>query len=145
MYMTIGNIDHEANVGQIMFIHSGENPVYDVSGHYLDINKTLPNGHYETVTFEVGTRPPKTASSWSWIQLDRSTGVHFSVFFTTRQGLVNQSLRLRFKDGKWHQLTHVSNFKEVLFCQIPDSFPIYDSDTDIKLWKEEESKRNNNN
>lgn len=136
LYMTIGNINHEKNIGQIIFLHSGDNPVYDVYVEYLDINKPQINGDYHRQGLEIGTKPPKTASSGPIITLDRATGLHYSVFFTTRRGLINQSLRMKFKDGKWYHAIHVSDFDDLQFFDIQKDFPIDDNDTDIKQWKQ---------
>lgn len=139
LYMTIANIDHNRDIGKITFIHSGDNPVYDVSVQYLDINKPQPNGE----GIVLGTKPPRTATSGPVIKLDRKTGLHYSVFFTTRRGLVNQSLRLKFKDGKWHQAIHVSDFDSLQFFVIPEDFPIEESDKDIKQWKKWQEAQSN--
>lgn len=135
LYMMISSINNESDVGKIIFIHSGENTVYDASVQYLDINKPLPNGDHERHGLTIGTVPPKTATSGSVIKLDRTKGLHYSVFFTTRRGLINQSLRLKYKDGKWHQALHVSDFDDFQFFIIPDDFPIDENDKDIIQWK----------
>jgi len=135
LYMVIGSISKDNEFGQITFIHQGENPVYDVSVEYLDLNVPKgPNGDFVRNRLSIGTQPPKTASSGPTIKLDKSKGMSFSVFFTTRSGLVNQGINMKFENERWHQACQVSNFDKVLMVKIPDDFPEND-DKQIKMWK----------
>lgn len=136
IYMIVGNINESNDTGHAMFIHSGDNPVYDASVQIVDINNMMQNGDYHRQGLTIGTLPPKTGFTGPVIKLDRIKGVHYSVFFTTRRGLINQSIRLKFKDGKWYSAIHVSDFDGLQFFEIPQDYPIDENDKDIIQWKE---------
>jgi hypothetical protein len=136
LYMIIGNISPDNEWGEMIFIHKGENPVYDVFVEYIDLDEPiLPTGNYKRNRFEIGTKAPKTASTGPKIKLNKAQGLRINVFYSTRRGIINQGLRMIFRNDKWISAYKVSDYDNLNEINIPDDFPMEDGDEELKAWK----------
>ncbi|WP_187261322.1 hypothetical protein [Pontibacter beigongshangensis] len=144
VYMTIGSINASKEEGDIVFIVKGESPVYEVGGDFIDLNSYWTTNIRHK--FHLGNHPPNVAIQYKRIKLDKENGVNINTFFTSRGGLFNQGLKMRFANDKWYTATQVGSDK-VLYFQIDSGFPIHENDTEIKSWIEmnEKMTATNNN
>lgn len=120
------------------FIHSGKYPLYGVHARVVDLEKfreILKKGQKLTLhdaseklirvgDMTVGTSSPMWNIRIPWSD---SPSHAYNVFFSGRNGLWEQQVRLRRIDGRWVRATVVKKYTgkkpQVLYLQIDELFP----------------------
>ena len=118
------------NIGYLIAIHYGEFPIYDVKARIVDLElfdknkgkRTIQNLYSDDIIVDIGSMPVQTASRLSEFNLGEGDKRDFNIFFSARNGLCTQLLRLRKLNGKWFQATRVKiregNTEKKVFEQI---------------------------
>lgn len=139
-WFKIGNLDPVTNVGYLMMIHHGTFPIFDVKARIVDLETfekkkgkmTIHNIFSDDIIIDVGSMPVGTGSVSSQFNMGSSDRKSFNIFFSARNGLYSQLLRLRKVDGAWLQATRVympdGNNEKLVFEQIDSTFPLAELD-----------------
>lgn len=130
-YLAIGSIDSQSNVGILMTVAQGEHPIYDVNARIVDLqesekiknNLTLQTISQSETHINIGNMITGTASMIRQFPLGDSTERDFNIFFSARNGLYTQMLRLRKINNKWYSATKVEKNDKVVFEQIQEKYP----------------------
>lgn len=130
-YLVIGSINSETNAGLLTVVHQGEHPIYDVNARMVDLQEFKKlDGKLNSYNFsqadtniQIGNMIKNTASTFRPFNLGTSARRDFNIFFSARNGLFTQLLRMRKVDGKWLYATKVQKQDKVIFEKIDDKFP----------------------
>jgi hypothetical protein len=135
-YFQIGSLNSATNVGMLMAISSGKYPLYEVAARIVDLQKmeakkgqpiTLQNGFTDDINVDVGSMAAGVAAMKGTFPLGEGGRHDYNIFFSARNGLYTQLLRVRKVDRKWLQATAVQrsegNETRTIFEQIPPEFP----------------------
>jgi len=132
------HVEPRGNVWEPTFIHFGKYPIYGVGARIIDLDKFRENKKKnQDFTFQdlsgtsikvgdmtVGTALPMWNIRIPWSD---TTEHAFNVFFSGRNGLWDEFVRLKKIDGKWVQAIQVQkrteNKTEILFSKIDKLFP----------------------
>ena len=135
-YMVISNIDQTTNVGLLVFVHQGDDPLYGVTARVVDLQKFEEiEGHppleaimqAQKLIF-LGDMAVGIATMTGPIELGTGMKKDYNIFFSARNGLFNQELHLRKIRGRWLQKTEVTRSKHLLYERTDPNYP---SDDDI--------------
>jgi hypothetical protein len=131
-YLWLGNIDSKSNLAILCSFQEGKFPIYDVDARVVDLQQleqkkrplTLDNFLAGQIFLNLGTMRVKGIKVLSSnFPLGQSDKHDFNVFFTARNGVYKQFLRLRRGQGKWRQATRVTVDEKVVFENVDKGFP----------------------
>lgn len=134
-WLQISGVNPISNVGKLVAIHHGEFPIYDVAGRIVDLQElerkkgsiTMQNLFVGDTNVRLGSMPVGTATILSDFPLGHEIARDFNIFFSARNGLYTQLLRMRKSEQKWVSATRVQmregNDEKVVFEQIDPDFP----------------------
>lgn len=130
-YLTIGSVDPQSNVGLLVVIHQGEHPIYDVNARIVDLqefekikkNLDIHNFRQADTNIQLGNMIKGTASMLGTFPLGSGTQRDFNIFFSARNGIFTQLLRMRKIGNKWIYATKVERQEKVIFEKIDQGFP----------------------
>lgn len=130
-YISINAINNQTNDGLITVIHQGEFPMYDVNARIVDLqkfNQIKGQKNFATIRqadtdMRIGNIIPETASMLAPISLGQATEKKFNIFFSARNGLYNELLRLKKINNEWARAIKVTRNGETIYEFIDDSFP----------------------
>jgi hypothetical protein len=130
-YLSIGSINPQNNVGILVAVSQGEHPIYDVNARIVDLQKfekikdnlTLQTINQSETHINIGNMIKGTASMIRQFPLGNTSKRDFNIFFSARNGLYTQLLRLRKVNDEWVSATKVEKNGEVIFEKIDDNFP----------------------
>ncbi len=131
-YLSIGSINNQKNIGLLMVVHQGDHPVYDLNARIVDLQefaKVKDSLNLKTIqqtetNLQIGNMIKGTASMLREFQLGNSSKRDFNIFFSARNGLYTQLLRLRKVDGEWISAIKVEKDNEMIFEKVHEKFPI---------------------
>ncbi|MEW5992867.1 MAG: hypothetical protein AB1744_00530, partial [Candidatus Zixiibacteriota bacterium] len=83
----------------------------------------ISNFSQADTNIQIGNMIRNTASTFRPFNLGTSARRDFNIFFSARNGLFTQLLRMRKVDGKWFYATKVQKQDKVIFEKIDDKFP----------------------
>jgi hypothetical protein len=130
-YLSIGSLNPDNNVGVLTVIHGGDHPIYDVNARIVDLQKfekikddlTFDNWNSADTIIHIGNMIKGTASIRGKIHLGKGNERGFNIFFSARNGLFVQFLRLQKVANKWVRATKVERDGKVLFEKVHENFP----------------------
>lgn len=135
-YFQISSPDMSTNAGMLMAVQHGSFPIYDVSARIVDLQlfeqkkatMTLKTLLADDINISVGSMPVGTASMISPFPLGAgATRRDFNIFFSARNGLYTELLRLRKLEQKWTSAIRVQmregKDEKIVFEQIDPDFP----------------------
>ncbi len=107
-YLTIGSLDTNSNVGLLTVVHQGDYPIYDVNARLVDLQEfekiknkvNIYNLKQSDTNIQIGNMIKDTASIIRPFDLGSSSNRDFNIFFSARNGLFTELLRLRKVDRK---------------------------------------------
>jgi HNH endonuclease len=125
----IENTGLQSDQLQLVAIHEGEFPLYDLQARIVDLEKfeslkgdlTKDNIRDADTTLNMGTLNPRMAMPSPRFSLTGFNRRSFNVFFTARNGTFTQLIRLCRKDGEWTSADKVLRDNgDVLWCSGDD-------------------------
>lgn len=130
-YLTMMSLDNQNNVGILTVVHQGEHPVYDVNARIVDLQKmekikdnlSFQNIMQADTNLHIGNMIKGTASTFTPLQLGSSMERGFNIFFSARNGLFTQLLRMKKINNKWASATKVERDGKIIFEKIDKEFP----------------------
>jgi hypothetical protein len=130
-YLTMMSLDNQNNVGILTVVHQGEHPVYDVNARIVDLQKmekikdnlSFQNIMQADTNLHIGNMIKGTASTFAPFQLGSSMERGFNIFFSARNGLFTQLLRMKKINNKWTSATKVERDGKIIFEKIDKEFP----------------------
>ncbi|MFZ5994891.1 MAG: hypothetical protein ACOYU4_07900 [Thermodesulfobacteriota bacterium] len=131
-YLMIASLDPHRDSGILMIIHQGGHPIYDVSARMADLQKMKAiekdNMDFREVmqantNIQIGNMAKGTAAPIGPFQLGSGTERNFNIFFSARNGLFTQLLRLKKINNKWVHATKVERDGKIIFEKIDGDFP----------------------
>lgn len=133
-YLTMSSIDNQNNVGLLTIVHQGEHPIYDVNARIVDLqkmDKIKDSLSFQTIMqadthLHIGNMIKGTASSFAPFQLGAGMEGDFNIFFSARNGLFVQLLRMKKINNKWISATKVERDGKIIFEKIDKDFPMND-------------------
>ena len=129
-YIQIGNINNTTKTGQIVVLHQGSYPLYDVQVRIVDLRRfQVVQGNiadFGETSFSVGNMIPSHCvvmpNAWN---IGEGTKQSYNVFMTARNGAFTQLIRLDKGSGEWKYATKVINSRgETVLEQIKEGFPL---------------------
>lgn len=106
-----------------VFVHKRKYPLYDVSVRFVDIDQPIGLS-FNANTFRIGNMAPALASSSSTIRLlHYSKNIDFNIFFSGRNGLWIQFLRMVWLGDGWTSANKVMRGSEEVFREVSPNFP----------------------
>lgn len=135
-YLVIGNIHPSKRVGFVTVVSRSEHPLYDVSARIVNLDslKNASDTERDTISIDahqesvkIGNLAPELAAQVTSWKLPSGEVHRYNVFFSARNGLWTELLRIRKIDGEWEQAYKVVRNNEgeekVLETKIPDGWP----------------------
>ncbi len=130
-YLTIGSINNEINTGLWVVVHQGAHPIYDVNARIVDLQRfaavkddlNLTKIQQTETHLPIGNMIKATASMVRPIQLGSKLERDFNIFFSARNGLYTQLLRLRKIDGEWVSAIKIEKNGKNIFEKVHEKFP----------------------
>ncbi len=130
-YLSIGSVNPDNNVGVLTVVHGGDHPIYDVNARIVDLQKfekikndlTFDNWRSADTTIPIGNMIKKTASMIGKFPLGKADERGFNIFFSARNGLFVQVLRMKKVATKWVSATKVERDGKVLFEKADTDYP----------------------
>jgi hypothetical protein len=137
--MQIGNINTANDLGTLVFLVEGKNPLNNLQARIVDLDnfntKTITLADLSRSTINIGTLDPdKALMTQVTITLDKEKGIRLNIFFGANNGFTTQAIRMKFVNGKWtlaERITRDSDGKQ-LFFKIDKDFPIQDEEKAFK-------------
>ena len=135
-YFMFSSVNPKTNVGLLTIVHQGEHPIYDVYARMVDVDEfnkmkeklNIYNFRQSDTNIQIGNMIKGTASTFNLFNLGSSTSRDFNIFFSARNGLFTQLLRMRKVGGKWLYATKVQKQDKTIFEKVDDNFPRNDND-----------------
>jgi hypothetical protein len=107
-----------------MVVHQGKHPLYDVS---VRINDVDPDKRFDAQnamrTYPLGNLSPGTATSTNIRLGHRGKDLAFNIFFSARNGMWVQFLRMPWEGNGWARASKVVKGTEVLYREVSPNFP----------------------
>jgi hypothetical protein len=109
-HFVITSID-PSNTGRLLAINNGKFPLYEITARIVDLQKfeakkehlTLQNMFADDINVQVGSIPAGLAGLQGSFPLGDGEQHDYNIFFSARNGLSTQLLRLRKVNGVWLQ------------------------------------------
>ena len=128
-YLSIFSATSE--IGQLMFVHQGDDTLYDVTVRLVDLDRfeerkgslTLDDLHYTDTSLSLGTLIAGHSSMRGRVNLSSFPDRGYNVFFAARNGSFHQLLRLKKVAGVWKQALKVMRDEETIFEKTNDDYP----------------------
>jgi hypothetical protein len=140
-YVKIGNINSDNTLGQVVIIHYGEFPIYDVTMEILNYNISSDKdyGRFRIFLGNLKQSRAHTSSEIPLLTLDKSRTEHFNFSFSTRGGSFYTTLKMRFYQNKWIQVQRTVSLTEdkILKIDIPENYPNLSTDAEVLGWQKE--------
>jgi hypothetical protein len=130
-YMQIGNFNSTNDLGNLIFLLNGKNPLNRIQVRIVNLNTfdketpTLENINKNTI--DLGTLDPDNALFTHYtIKLDKTIGINLNVFFTAANGFTVQKIKMRFVQNKWLTATNISDIYGIkqIYRKVDSEFPI---------------------
>jgi hypothetical protein len=139
-YLTIMSLDPRTNSGILTVIHQGDHPIYDVTARIADLQKMEVLEEKMKATgsnildfqevmkantiIQIGNMA-KGPSASPIGPFSLGTGIErgFNIFFSARNGVFTQLLRMKKINDKWINAAKVERDGKVLFEKIDSDFP----------------------
>lgn len=130
-YLALSNLNSVNNSGIIVFVHQGDDPIYDVQARIVDlqeVEKLKGAQDQKALTksdriINVGDIAPNMSSMFDPISLGQGDRRDFNIFFTAKNGGYIQRLRLRKVNGVWTHATLVKRDNKIIFEKIHKDYP----------------------
>jgi hypothetical protein len=137
-YFSIAMINNQSNTGALIATHQGKYPLHDVFARIVDIQKfqhlstnnefSFGTMSYCDTNISIGNMIPHHSivmvKNW---KIENQPEQAYNIFFSTRNGVVTQLLRLNKKDGIWLSATKVvreiDGNETVLYKEIDEYYP----------------------
>lgn len=111
--------------------HEGKHPLYDIIARIVDLQKasqlkgqfSLDTMKYTDATVQIGNLIPRAGSVLQTFQLGDVMQRDFNIFFSARNGMFEELLRLRKIDGHWRRALRVRRNEKTVFEKIDKEFP----------------------
>lgn len=125
----------ETNTPNIVFVHKGRYPLYDVGVRIVDLEKwgrlgkklTMQDLRQTDTYINLGNLSRNQVSLKGTLKLPDSGQQRFNIFFSARNGFWNQALRLKRVSGHWRMASKVTrrlNGKTVtVYRKVDSDFP----------------------
>lgn len=123
-------MDLQPGIGQLVAVHEGNHPIYDVDARVVDLDKRkLAKTEIEKMNELIGNNihignltPGFARSVGSWIETNQDQ-LRLNIFFVARNGSYTQEYRrVRVKNG-WAIATRVEYNKKYVIEEVSDSYP----------------------
>lgn len=109
--------------------HQGEYPLYDLTINVIDLDKFNEHAanpeyaHEYQKVFSIGTMLPRQTNNLCTITLsNQEISKSFNVFFSARNGIFHEQLRLRNVNNEWVSAIKVDREKTLLES-VPENYP----------------------
>ncbi len=132
-YMSLALGQGETNSPDLVFVHQGKYPLYDITVRIVDLDKweqlglTAQNLFKAEARINIGNLSLNQASALGTWPLPNSDQQRYNLFFVARNGFWTQLLRLRRVQGRWKVATRITQESgkkvRVLFEKIDKDFP----------------------
>lgn len=131
----------DKNAVQIMLMHKGENPLYDVSLNIMEngIFASKKNVSYKELTdsslgFKPGNLSPHYVIPIGFMTLPKKDKISYNINFYARNGSIGELIQMQKLDGKWVQAIKVMKTyppegtrlppPTILLEQVDDGYPL---------------------
>ena len=128
-YMNIVDPVRTEGLGNAVFVHVGEHPLYDVQALIIDVEAWLAVGRVVILgkthfNVTIGNMiPGYCIFEHMLLKLGDGDTRSFNIIFVARNGGFVQDIRFKMKDGDWACATRVRRNGEVIHQAIHDEFP----------------------
>lgn len=106
-YISLANIYNDPDVKNIVFLHEGKYPLYNIHIRICDLDKQFPFSIFST-TINESTPESSTMLDFK-IDLHGIKKKKYNIFYSARNGFFNQLLRLYKVNGEWVAATRILN------------------------------------
>ena len=111
-------------------MHQGDFPLYDLTVNITDldkINKYAGNPEYAheyRKLFSIGTMLPKQSNNLCKVlMLDQENSKSFNIFFSARNGMFHELLRIKKINNEWVSAVKVFDGEKILLQSHSDKYP----------------------
>ena len=130
-YMTVSIINPAENIGLLVFVQQGEDPLYGLTARVIDLQKfnqiknnlTFTNLTQAQKIISIGDMAVRAATITEAIDLGDGVKKDFNIFFSARNGFFNQELHLRKIANSWLHRTKVTRNGHVIYEEVDDDYP----------------------
>ena len=130
-YMAVSSINPAKNIGLLVFVQEGKDPLYGVEARIVDLQKfeqIKNNLTFTTLTqaqrrITIGDMAAEAATMTEPIDLGDGTQKDYNIFFNARNGFFNQGLHLRKIGDSWLQRSEVTRNGQVIYEKADDGYP----------------------
>jgi hypothetical protein len=105
-----------------VIIHHGRFPLYDVSVRFADVDKSM-NISNALQTYPIGNLPQGPSTTTAIKIPHYGKDINFNIFFSARNGLWIQILRMRWVGDGWATANKVIRGSEVVYREVSSNFP----------------------